>query len=308
MQNKIQLNPQGTFLTDLKDCGPMISRTNNQAVHQKSRGIYMNAAFHGPTGIVRGPGVDLRLWPAHWDKIEVIPPQGPVNHWLIQIHDSHDCLIHEIQTTEQSRIPEFEHMLKEHALTTQSHSPKASPAPPIPLKAPGAEEAKALLYRWSNLRNTHEFAPMLRELGLHRLSAIQAVIGDFARKVEKRSARLLFQEVKKIGLPIMVFSGNSGCLQIFTGKVQEWSLEDQTLTLGSGDHEILIQETQISFSYVVRKPTTEGLVSSLELFDAQGDLIAQIFSARNPKSRESEEWRNLLLQLPDEAYEEFLCD
>jgi putative hemin transport protein len=44
----------------------------------------------------------------------------------------------------------------------------------------------------------------------------------------------------------------------------------------------------------VRKPTSDGIVSSVELFDAQGENIAMLFGARKPGSPELAGWRELV--------------
>jgi putative hemin transport protein len=44
----------------------------------------------------------------------------------------------------------------------------------------------------------------------------------------------------------------------------------------------------------VRKPTIDGLVTSLELFDAEGQTIAMLFGERKPGSTELCAWRELV--------------
>jgi putative hemin transport protein len=44
----------------------------------------------------------------------------------------------------------------------------------------------------------------------------------------------------------------------------------------------------------VKKPTVDGMVTSLETFDAHGELIAQFFGARKPGIPEKPEWRDLV--------------
>jgi putative hemin transport protein len=49
----------------------------------------------------------------------------------------------------------------------------------------------------------------------------------------------------------------------------------------------------------VRKPTADGLVSALELFDAQGETIAMFFGERKPGRPELRAWRALVDSLVD---------
>jgi putative hemin transport protein len=51
-------------------------------------------------------------------------------------------------------------------------------------------------------------------------------------------------------------------------------------------------------AWVVRKPTTDGHVTSVELFDQNKNMIAQFFGLRKPGIPEREEWRTLVANLP----------
>ena len=46
--------------------------------------------------------------------------------------------------------------------------------------------------------------------------------------------------------------------------------------------------------WLVRKPTKDGIVSSLEVFDHNGELIIQLFGKRIEGDREDPAWRDIL--------------
>jgi putative hemin transport protein len=58
-----------------------------------------------------------------------------------------------------------------------------------------------------------------------------------------------------------------------------------------------LREDHIASAWVVKKPTVDGLVTSLELFDAQGETIAMFFGERKPGHAELCAWRDLVEQL-----------
>jgi putative hemin transport protein len=60
-----------------------------------------------------------------------------------------------------------------------------------------------------------------------------------------------------------------------------------------------LREDHIAQAWLVRKPTVDGLVCSLELFDAQGRNIAMMFGERKPGQAERCDWRTLLESLAD---------
>ncbi len=58
-----------------------------------------------------------------------------------------------------------------------------------------------------------------------------------------------------------------------------------------------LREDLVASAWLVRKPTTDGIVTSIEVFDARGELIVQMFGARKPGVPELEEWRTLVADL-----------
>jgi len=50
-------------------------------------------------------------------------------------------------------------------------------------------------------------------------------------------------------------------------------------------------------TWVVKKNTTDGIVTALEIFDKDGQQIVQFFGKRKPGSPELEEWRTLVAEL-----------
>jgi len=55
-----------------------------------------------------------------------------------------------------------------------------------------------------------------------------------------------------------------------------------------------LRQERVAESWVVTKPTSDGPVTSLELFDADGDTIAMLFGKRKPGKPEQQTWRGLL--------------
>ena len=48
----------------------------------------------------------------------------------------------------------------------------------------------------------------------------------------------------------------------------------------------------------MRKPTKDGHVTSLEAYDAQGEMIIQFFGERHEGEAELEDWRMIAENLP----------
>ncbi|CAH0232189.1 Hemin transport protein HemS [Rahnella aquatilis] len=60
-------------------------------------------------------------------------------------------------------------------------------------------------------------------------------------------------------------------------------------------------ESAIAESWITRKPTKDGFVTSMELFAADCTQIAQLYGQRNEGNPEQTQWREQLAQLSNEG-------
>ena len=89
----------------------------------------------------------------------------------------------------------------------------------------------------------------------------------------------------------MIFVGNPGCIQIHTGPVKSVKLVEHWLNVLDPGFNLHLREDRIASAWVVKKPTVDGTVTSLELFDAAGETIAMLFGKRKPGLPEMPEWQ-----------------
>ena len=59
-----------------------------------------------------------------------------------------------------------------------------------------------------------------------------------------------------------------------------------------------LREDRVGHVWIVEKPTADGVVTSLEAFDTQGELMAMFFGARKPGQPERADWRALVQRMP----------
>jgi putative hemin transport protein len=58
-----------------------------------------------------------------------------------------------------------------------------------------------------------------------------------------------------------------------------------------------LREDGIANVWLVKKPTDDGIVTSIEVFDKEGNIIAQFFGKRKPGIPENENWRMIANEL-----------
>ncbi len=92
----------------------------------------------------------------------------------------------------------------------------------------------------------------------------------------------------------MVFVGNAGIIQIHTGEVEKVLEGRGWFNVMDEQFNLHINRNEIASAWIVKKPTDEGIVSSLEIFNRRGENVALFFGKRKPGIPEKQEWRELL--------------
>ena len=75
----------------------------------------------------------------------------------------------------------------------------------------------------------------------------------------------------------MVFVGNPGCVQIHSGPVHRIEVMGPGLTCSTRASTCTCARTGSTGAWVVRKPSVNGEIHSLELFDAARRVFVQVF-------------------------------
>ena len=175
------------------------------------------------------------------------------------------------------------------------------PAPDAP--RPDADiDAAGLREAWAAMLDTHEFFGLTRRFGVERQQSFRLVEGQFAWRAAPQAITRLLDEAAMDGLPIMVFVSSGGCIQIHTGPVHNIKpLETpsaQWINVLDEGFNLHLRTDMVHSVWVVEKPTADGVVTSVEAFDAAGELIAMFFGARKPGQPELQSWRDLGARLP----------
>lgn len=159
---------------------------------------------------------------------------------------------------------------------------------------------------WSALKDTHDFFGMLKRHKVPRYHAIELAAGKFTYPVDALlSPNMILDVAAASKLPIMIFAGNRGNLQIHQGNVRTIRVLDRGhtgperwLNILDPDFNMHLKQNDIHTAWVVKKPTMDGEVTSVELFDREKNLIVQFFGLRKPGISELDGWKKLVNDLP----------
>jgi putative hemin transport protein len=219
-----------------------------------------------------------------------------------QFFDRAGTAIHKVFLQDENFLGEYDRIVEKYRSADQSRSIEVEPKAARKAEKPDAEiDAGEFQKAWANLKDTHDFFPMLRKFDVAREQALRLADREMAREVEASSFKFILHEASRRKLPIMVFVGNPGIIQIHTGEVKKVLEARGWFNVLDEQFNLHINQEKIRRAWIVKKPTDDGIVTSLELFNEQGENVALFFGKRKPGIPESEDWRELIKDLETQA-------
>lgn len=292
--------PWRDLLYDMEPLGEVMALTRNDAAVHEKHGIYQNVDIEkdAHVGLVLDENIDLRLFMSHWEHAFAVEQETRAGtRHSIQFFDAHGTALHKVFVTRKSDTDAYEQLVDAYRHDDQSAGATVLPQDEPSDVPSGPADVDAFLDAWSKLEDTHDFFPLLRDHEVGRTQALQLAEGHFTARVEASALRDMLKSARDRGVPIMVFVGNRGCLQIHSGPVKTLKETGPWYNVLDPGFNLHLNETMIDQAWVVEKPTEDGTVTSLELYDETGWPIARFFGKRKPGIPELTEWRELMNNL-----------
>jgi putative hemin transport protein len=294
-----RLRPEWTgILARIGELGEVMALTRNaDAVHEKI-GTYGPLEGGAAVGLFVGEAIDLRLFLRGWAFAWALAPAAPGGRRSLQFFGPDGTAVHKVFSTASTDLAAWDALVAAFA-AVDLPPPAIAPRPAAPAETPDAAiDTAGLLAGWDGLRDTHHFHALLNKFGVTRTQAMRLAGPLRARPVAAGSLRLVLESAAASGLAIMVFVGNPGCIQIHGGPVHTVRAAGPWFNVLDPGFNLHLRESAIANAWVVAKPTEDGVVTSLELFDPAGQAIATLFGLRKPGIPESTDWRALCATLP----------
>ena len=296
----VRIEPRvNDLLAGLEAVGEVMALTRNEsAVHEKI-GVYDKVVPGKQAAMVLGEQIDLRIFPNAWAHgFAVEKRDGDDIRRSLQFFDAAGTAVHKVHLRPSSNLYAYQKLVE--SLGTDSQEPAIITIPaaveqPVQDAAASVDE---LRQRWSSLTDTHQFFGMLRSLKLGRQQAMRMVGRDYAWTLENDALPSMFHRAAESGQPIMCFVGNHGCIQIHSGPVTNIKPMGPWINVMDETFHLHLRLDHVQELWAVRKPTKDGHVTSIEAYDAKGEMIIQFFGSRKEGKAEREDWRDLVESLP----------
>ena len=274
---------------------------NSDAVHER-KGEYLDPSLTGQhVGLFVGADIDLRIFWGPWNSAFAVVEEGKDGpRRSLQFFAKDGEAIHKVYLLPESNVTAFEGLIETYKSDDQSPVQSVKPWPAEPAEKPDAAiDVENFQTEWKAMKDTHDFYGMTRKYGVSRVQALRLAPKGFSTKLGNNAMREMVGEAAKSGLPIMVFIGNKGMIQIHTGAVKNIMDVPEWFNVIDPDFNMHVREGAITESWVVRKPSEDGMVTALECFDVKGTLVVQFFGKRKPGIPELPEWAALIADLEE---------
>lgn len=283
---------EGNFENLLKDVhtlGRVMALTRNDNCVHERKGVYHNVSFEDHVGLVLDPDIDLRLFMMHWKFGFAVNENDRLS---FQFFDKSGEAVHKIYMTEQSDTAGYYSIKATYKAKDQAKKIITEPYDPVAEeKADSTIDINGFRDAWTNMTDTHQFFGITRKFGVNRVQALRLAPEGMAREVPNDTVERLLQFCADKQIPIMIFVGSRGCIQIHTGEIHKLMRTGPWYNILDPDLNLHLRTDAITQSFIVKKPSEDGIVTSLEIFDNKGNLIVQFFGKRKPGIPELESWR-----------------
>ncbi len=293
------------LLKEVHKMGYVMALTRNESCVHERKGVYDNISFtggHANMGVAVNDDIDLRLFMNNWTYgIAVVIRREKLDDlYSLQFFNKEGEAVHKIYSTEKSNLDAYHEIVKQYKATNQTSVLLDN----TDVKSPETQsnnpnlDVEAFKKDWLNLKDTHGFFGLLRRHKTPRIQALENAPEGLTEKIDNDSVIRMLEIAVKKEVSIMCFTGSKGCIQIHSGPIENLKEMRGWFNILDPKFNLHLRTQDIVQSWIVKKPTTDGIVTSLELFDANGELITYFFGARKPGIPELESWREIIAETP----------
>jgi putative hemin transport protein len=246
-----------------------------------------------------GGQIDLRFHFEHWKYAFAVEQAGrdgkPTRS--LQFFDANGTAVHKIYLRNEPGVAVYDRLVATFRLPQQSAELNVLAVAPKAAEKPDAEiDVKEFQLAWKDMTDVHQFAQIMREFHLTREQALRLAPAGVVERVTPEALRTLLENAAKDKVAIMVFLGNEGLTQIYSGKIGKTMAAGGFFNVLDPDFNLHIRDTALRSGWVVKR----GGVTSVEFFDKEGTQVVSFFGVRERGKPQPQSWVDLADSLPKE--------
>ena len=246
-----------------------------------------------------GGQIDLRFHFENWKYAFAVEQAGrdgkPTRS--LQFFDANGTAVHKIYLRNEPGVAVYDKLVATFRMPQQSAELNVLAVAPKAAEKPDAEiDVKEFQLAWKDMTDVHQFAQIMREFHLSREQALRLAPAGVVERVKPEALRTLLENAAKDKVAIMVFLGNDGLTQIYSGKIEKTMAAGGFFNVLDPDFNLHIRDTALRSGWVVKR----GGVTSVEFFDNDGTQVVSFFGVRARGKPQPQAWVDLADSLPKE--------
>ena len=244
-----------------------------------------------------GGQIDLRFHFENWKYAFAVEQAGrdgkPTRS--LQFFDANGTAVHKIYLRNEPGVAVYDKLVANFRLPQQSAELNVLAVAPKAAEKPDSEiDVKEFQLAWKDMTDVHQFAQIMREFHLTREQALRLAPAGVVERVTPQALRTLLENAAKDKVAIMVFLGNEGLTQIYSGKIEKTMAAGGFFNVLDPDFNLHIRDTALRSGWVVKR----GGVTSVEFFDNDGTQVVSFFGVRERGKPQPQAWVDLADSLP----------
>lgn len=281
----------------IQQMGDVMALTRNASCVHERIGTYEDYHAGPHAQMVLGAEIDLRMFPAHWVYGFAVQEAGADGiKRSIQVFDAAGDAVHKVHLKPESDVAAFDRLVAALRLPDQSDTLTLAPRAAVEGPRADADRAAVLRAEWDKMTDTHQFLKLVRKLKMNRLGAYRVVGAPHVRALSPEAVTLALRAAAEQAVPVMIFVGNPGCIQIHGGTIEKIVPMGPWINVMDPRFNLHLRADHIAEVWCVTKPTQRGPAISVEAFDTEGALILQIFGYRKDVAPAA--WEAICASLP----------
>lgn len=244
-----------------------------------------------------GGAIDLRFHFENWKYAFAVAQPGRDGKLSrsLQFFDAQGDSVHKVYVRSEAGVAVFDQLVTTFRAPQQDSQLNVLATAAKPAEKPDAEvDLKEFQLAWKEMTDVHQFAQILREFKLTREQALRLAPAGMVERVTPEALRTLLDNAAKDKVAIMVFLGNQGLTQIYSGKIAKTMAAGGFYNVLDPDFNLHIRDTALRSGWVVKR----GGVTSIEFFDKEGTQVLTFFGVRERGKPQPQAWNDLADSLP----------
>ena len=285
------------LLRGLQELGPLTLQSESNGSVIEAQGIAVAGSWSGRRGALRIGASRLRLQLDRWFYGYAI--KGEDDAASVQFFAADGQRILTINRTPEAMRERWTQLVRRFTSADQNPWVELVPTPePSTADRPDSGvDLKALRAAWDDPQQRHDCGDLSRQFGVARLQAFRLAGESRARVVPTSTFKTALRCAASAHVPVALTVESIGLAHTYTGIVRRVEHVESLLTVVEPGMRLYISEPRVAAAWLVRRPTAQGTLSSLQYFDPIAQPILTVAGNTTPGEPGLDRWERLVASL-----------